>query len=102
MVAFAWIIDRDLIDGGRMKGACWQNSSDSALPAQLKSTPSVGKKFRLLDGDDIVYFEGRFLSGDAGPGGMGEEYFAPLDWAEGSYGCTSIQYLNDRGQWETL
>lgn len=53
-------------------------------------------KFRLLDDDKIVYFNG--FSDDS----TSESAFDPLDMYGAEYGCTEIQYLNNRGQWETL
>lgn len=48
--------------------------------------------FRLLDGDDQVYFEG--LSGNSSS-------FEPLDHFGVAFGCTDIQYF-ENGKWEWL
>lgn len=49
--------------------------------------------FRLLDGDDIVYFVG--LSAV-------EDDFSPLDRYGEDYGCVWIQYKNANDEWEIL
>ena len=48
--------------------------------------------FRLLDDDDIVYFEGRESDSSS---------FDPLDYFGVAFGCTSIEYL-ENGKWEAL
>ncbi len=52
--------------------------------------------FRLLDGDGQVYFYGRSQSCDD------DAAFAPLDWAKGDSGCTSVEYLDPWGEWIPL
>ena len=59
-----------------------------------------GRKFRLLDDDGNVYFEGRIIIKGDDIGG-GEEDFMPLDGFGEGFGCTEIQYL-ENGEWETL
>ena len=55
-----------------------------------------GKKFRMLDGDGIVYFEGLFI------GDENTDEFEPLDdYGTPDSGCTDIQYF-ENGKWETL
>lgn len=49
-------------------------------------------QFRLLDDDEVVYAYG--YSDDSSS-------FAPLDWAEAAWGCTSIEYWNGN-EWEPL
>lgn len=54
----------------------------------------LGHKFRVLDDDGNVYFEG--YSAD-------DSSFEPLDYTRGSYGTTEIQYRNaETGKWESL
>lgn len=43
-------------------------------------------KFRLLDGDRNIYFEGLATRNDS---------FEPLDFLGSEYGCTDIQYLEN-------
>lgn len=52
--------------------------------------------FRLKDDDDIVYAYGYSKTNDD------EAAFAPLDYYENDYGCTTIEYYSDAGGWETL
>lgn len=49
--------------------------------------------FRLLDGDDILYFLGVSTV---------EDDFIPLDLYGINYGCVSIQYKNSNNEWEIL
>ena len=63
-------------------------------------------KFRCLDDDGNVYFNG-YCSSDGTDGitdDLETEAFAPLDdFGEGMYGCTEIQYKNqETGKYETL
>lgn len=60
-----------------------------------KRNPALPFKFRLLDDDREVYFEG--LADDCDT----EDAFAPLDHYGAAFGCTTIQYLRN-GSWETL
>ena len=57
------------------------------------------RKFRLLDDDGEVYFEG--LITEAALNGPEEESFAPLDDFGRGYGCTELQY-REGGKWVTL
>ena len=58
------------------------------------------RPFRLLDGDNIVYYEGSFYCTD--DESNGEEGFSPLDdYGMPNAGCTSIEYWID-GKWVTL
>lgn len=65
-----------------------------------KSVPVTGRlfKFRLLDDDRNVYFEGESNNCED------EVAFAPLDYfGLPGYGCTIIQYYNeDVKRWEDL
>jgi hypothetical protein len=59
--------------------------------AQIIGHPDA-KRFRLLDDDGEIYYEG-FLIGDE---------FAPLDdFGEPNAGCTAVQILAD-GRWSDL
>lgn len=51
--------------------------------------------FRLLDDDGVVYAYGCSRTDDD------DDAFAPLDWGAG-WGCTSIEYQNEDGDWEML
>ena len=57
-------------------------------------------KFRLLDDDGIIYMYGEMLK-SVWDDGEEEDLFEPLDWSEGCYGCTEIQF-KENGKYETL
>ncbi len=51
-----------------------------------------GKRFRLLDGDDLVYCKGRLLVSDAQAYGYDPE-FGPLDdYGTPGLGCVTVEY----------
>ena len=81
-----WRITEDLIDVGKKAGTSSCNF-DEAQAALLKH------RFRLLDDDGEIYYEG--LSDDSDSQGA----FAPLDdFGRGYAGCTEIQYF-ENGIW---
>lgn len=49
-------------------------------------TPNLKFKFRLLDGDRNIYFEGLANRNDS---------FAPLDFFGSEYGCTDLQFFEN-------
>jgi hypothetical protein len=57
-----------------------------------KDLVTNGIKFRILDDDGIVYYEGYSNNSSS---------FSPLDSYAKSDGCTDIQYF-ENGQWNTL
>jgi len=61
-----------------------------------KSHEGMPFKFRCLDDDGEIYFYGYSSSCDD------EKAFAPLDRIGAEYGCTSIEYRNEKGEWEEL
>lgn len=61
-------------------------------PAKFK-VENYPKKFRLCDGDGTQYFMGIARE---------EADFQPLDATKGHYGCTSIQYQDEDGDWVEL
>lgn len=84
-----WIITNDLLDQGK-------NVDIRSRDFDEDTKNGLIHRFRLLDGDDEVYYEG--LSDDCDSG----KAFAPLDdFGEGYAGCTEIQYLQN-GIWMTL
>ena len=97
-MAYAWIIDTDKISNGQDNGRISASSAHGmagTYVADLKK--GAGTRFRMLDDDDEVYYEGRFV-GDHDS----EDGFIPLDdYGMPNAGCTSIQYLTN-GIWETL
>lgn len=84
-----WIITRDILEHGKKIDIRSYDYDEN-----MKDT--LIHRFRLLDGDREVYYEG--LSDDCDS----EIACAPLDdFGEGHAGCTEIQY-HKRGHWITL
>lgn len=84
-----WIITHDILDNRKKVNI---NSRDYDECMRNKLT----HRFRLLDGDGEVYYEG--LSDDCDS----ENAFAPLDdFGGGCAGCTEIQYLRTN-IWKSL
>jgi hypothetical protein len=92
MAKYAWIIDRDLLEDGKRAGLTGPRSAKPELLRQL--TNRQGIQFRMMDDDDVVYYEGRIV-GDC-------DGFEPLDdFGEGNAGCTGIDIL-ENGNWKQL
>lgn len=84
-----WIITHDMLENGANIGIQSRDYDESMKDKLIH-------RFRLLDGDSEVYYEG--LSDDCDS----ESAFAPLDdFGEGYAGCTEIQY-QQKGHWEIL
>jgi hypothetical protein len=84
-----WIITHDILEHGK-------NVDIRSCDYDESVKDTLIHRFRLLDGDSEVYYEG--LSDDCDS----ENAFAPLDdFGEGNAGCTEIQY-HQRGIWVTL
>jgi len=77
-----WTITNDHIDGGKKVGT---SSSDfDEIESRL-----LKHRFRLLDDDGEIYYEGLSDDGDS------QSAFAPLDdFGKGYAGCTESQYFN--------
>ncbi len=86
-----WIILMDLINGPLEQSE--MGTSDVPISEQISEYPSMMPiPFRLLDGDDNVYFMG-IISKDDDP-------FDPLDLLGRAYGCTSIEtYDHGTEEW---
>lgn len=81
-----WLITKDLLPDGKCVGVSSRDYGEA-------KGACLTHRFRLLDGDREVYFEG--VSDDA----ESEDAFAPLDdFGEGYAGCASIEYF-ERGVW---
>jgi len=84
-----WTITRDLLDGGKKVGTSSCNFNEA-------KTAEIKHRFRLLDDDGEIYYEG--LSDDCDS----QRAFAPLDdFGRGYAGCTEIHYLVN-GTWRQL
>jgi hypothetical protein len=84
-----WIISHDILEHGKKIDVRSRDYDESVKDNLIH-------RFRLLDGDGEVYYEG--LSDDCDS----ENAFAPLDdFGEDNAGCTEIQY-HQRGIWVTL
>lgn len=93
-----WIITRDTINARDFglaaltapgRGEVGSSSvGNVATGERLKSQAnSLDHEFRLLDGDDEVYFEGRCSEPD-----VSADPFAPLDVVGTAYGCVTLEY----------
>ena len=84
-----WTITNDLVDDGKKAGTASVNY-DETKAVLLKH------RFRLLDDDGEIYYEG--LSDDCDS----QCAFAPLDdFGKGCAGCTEIHYFTG-GAWRQL
>ena len=84
-----WIITKDLVDDGKCVGVC-SRSYD------VSKAPSLEHRFRLLDDDGEVYYEGN--SDDC----SSWKAFDPLDdFGRGHAGCVEIRYLS-ASRWQPL
>jgi hypothetical protein len=93
-----WIITNNIIDCDEK-----QIKSDEKISFDSESKKLVRNdrklktfKFRMLDDDNEVYFEGYCTDNSS------EYAFSPLDeFGMPCYGCTDIQYF-ENGRWESL
>jgi hypothetical protein len=93
---YAWTIDENLIDG--FMGRLYDGPALASPSAVEGLAHGIGEVFRLLDGDDEVYFVGRLACQE----GYEESGFEPLNDLGPDYGCTSIEYRLPSGRWESL
>lgn len=109
----AFIITRDILtpqvnavlsEGNQVTDATgWISPSDTSEAVKRRLTGGAGETFRLLDDDDEVYYEGRYID-TLGVGDVDELSLdgdlGPWAWSRGE-GTTQIQYLRD-GAWVGL
>jgi hypothetical protein len=90
-----WIFDIDHIGDPKAQPGTLQNAVGLLGPSDYTGDGSELKhRFRLLDDDGEVYYEGR--SGD-------DSDFRPLeDFGRGNAGATTIQYWVERVGWRDL
>lgn len=100
---YGWIITEDKINDPRDEmdckprvGVSGPGNISNEMLAKLKA--GEGFAFRMKDDDGEIYYEGRFLGDE-----KSEDAFGPLDdFGMPDAGCTSIEYRNAQGGWETL
>lgn len=97
---YAWTIDKDVltasIGGDDESGTTGPSNAPQTLLDRLAA--GEGTRFRMLDDDGELYYEGRILIDDE----QDEEAFGPLnDFGMPNAGCTEIQYKRDR-KWTAL
>jgi len=89
---YAWIIDKDRIGNGISVGIAGPADISEQLFNKLKS--NVGDKFRMLDDDKNIYYEGRIIGNYNG--------FEPLDdFGQPNDGCVVIEYMKN-SKWAPL
>lgn len=87
--------------GSRTRREAWSGSPVEARDT-LRATwaEMCETKFRLLDDDDNVCYEGVWHNLDNQDG---DSAFEPLDWAEGIVGATTMEYrLKGASAWQVL
>ena len=100
MSRYAWVIEKDHLfePGDELPSRVGTQGPSTATDEELAKA-AEGREWRVLDGDGIVYYEGRIWTEDE-PGS--EDDFGPLDdFARGDAGAVEIQYKED-GKWVTL
>ena len=91
---WGWIIDVDHdADPGKPPGTN-ANAVGVKGPGHYKGDGSeCTRKFRMYTDDNELIYEGR----------ANAVSFDPLDdFGEPNYGCTRIDFQNEKGEWETL
>lgn len=93
-----WYVDKDLIDNNLMVGQGVGHTSEEWDYQEFPQRYPI--RFRMLDGDGEVYFEGRMSKCTL----YGPEWivFSPLDDLGKAYGCTDLQYKEDNSPWQGL
>lgn len=88
-----WVITKDFINSHPLEGGDRRRIGTGSKNYKLGA--KLPFKFRMLDDDGEVYYEGRSSS---------DSSFDPLDdFGTPNDGCTTIQYWNNkRRQWEAI
>lgn len=69
---------------------------------EAKLRNGEGQRFRLLDDDGILYYEGLFIDDSEAEGWEDDAEFQPLDaYGRPNAGAVTIKYL-ENGQWVAL
>ena len=92
---YAWVITKDLIfnpEFDKRKAVGIIGPRGTTLTTE--EIKSLGKEFRMLDSDNIVYYHGYMVEDEDSSG------FEPLeDFGEPNAGACIIQYKNEKGKW---
>jgi hypothetical protein len=93
---YAWIITKDHFAEDRdRKGTIGPSTATDEQIAKLKA--GEGKPFRMLTDDRDLVYEGRYIGPDD------ETEFRPLDdFGMPDFGCTIIQYQNEKHEFTDL
>ncbi len=87
----SWVITEDHIDGGEAVGVC--HGKADVIQILLDGGSPNEFKFRMRDGDGVLYYEGLSSLPDS---------FAPLDdFGTPAAGATRIEYF-EKGAWALL
>lgn len=101
-MAYAWRITRDFFPmseaaegtNGNALGVTGPRDAPDDLVSAVGSE-LLGERFRMLDDDGNVYYEGRIVGDYDG--------FEPLDdFGMPNAGCTTIEYRGSGGSWKQL
>lgn len=100
----AFIITKDRLEDGELSAVGVIGPRDASDHDAARLRAGEGVKFRLLDDDGEVYYEGRRLEeSDADKTYGGEPELAPLDcWGAPDAGCTIQEEKNEEGKWEAI
>lgn len=99
---YAWIIDKDHVDGDDVKDGCAGVRGPRDAPQALldRLANSEGLPFRMRDDDGELYYEGRLVrTYDS----YDDDLLGPLqDFGMPMSGATIIEYENEDGSWEEV
>lgn len=91
MSSYGWIITKDCLGDDNNEAGAMGPADCHYGSTQIAKSPH---RFRMSDGDDIIYYYGRIIGEFDG--------FEPLDdFGLPNSGCTTIEYFKN-GDWETL
>ena len=101
-MAYAWIIDKDHLDGTDT-GVIGPRGANALMVNALQTDKKVGEAFRMRDDDGELYYSGRILF-DHATELEDETELAPLDdFGMPNAGCTTIEYRNsETKKWEAV
>lgn len=111
----AWIITKDLLKDDSVEAPSNLNAVGMTGPRTAhdefiaRLTAGEGAEFKMFDGDEILYYEGRFLEDERENSDIpvfqqrATDEFQPLDnFGTPNAGCTYIEYKDVDGKWAML